>query len=284
MKVVQTKYWHPGDNYLQSISESIRRFVRDGDILVVSEKALSVAKGTLIDERTVRPSLLAQTLAFLGMRLLWGRCLGRLCRFRMETLTRLRTYPLKEGAVHKQVAFRCAGFCQAIKYGSEGGIDMSNLPFSYAALPLKKPLEEAERIQRTVETSTGKKTTVIIADTDLTFSYHNFHFTSRPNALNGIHVFGGAFSFIVGRAFKLRQRATPLAAAGSKLSVEQALNLAEHAHHARGSGAGRTVWDMRHRFRVGFSDVTWEMLETVDHFPLVLMRRSQPQIAKTLMN
>lgn len=39
-------------------------------------------------------------------------------------------------------------------------------------------------------------------------------------------------------------------------------------------GAGRTVWDMSRRFGVDFSNVTWEMLEQVDHFPIVLVRRT----------
>lgn len=281
VKVVKTKYWRPGDDYLRSISESIERFLRSGDILIVSEKALSVAKGNIIDEGEIRPGLLAKTLVVVSTRFLWGRFLGRICHFREETLERLRNYPMKEGSAHKQAVLRCAGFIQALKYGSEGGIDMSNLPFSYASLPLKDPTEEAGYIQRMVGESTGKKIAVIISDTDLTFSYHNFHFTSRPNPIRGIKSFGGAFSFILGRGLKLKQRATPLAVVGLRISVEHALNLVELAHHARGYGAGRTVWDMRRRFRVGFAEVTWEMLEKIDHFPLVLMRETQNQPAKT---
>lgn len=273
VKVVKVRYWRPGADYLSAIADGARRFLRDGDVVVVSEKALSVAEGNIVDEAGVEAGLLAKLLAGFWMRFIWGCFLGRVCHFREESLRRLRSYPLEEGARHKQTALRCAGFLQALKYGSEGGIDMSNLPLSYACLPLKSPREEAQRIRSMLEERLNRKVTVIISDTDSTFSWRGFHFTSRPNPVKGIQSFGGAFSFVAGRALRLRQRATPLAVAGETLSVEWALNLAEAAHHARGYGAGRTVWDMRRRFGVGFSEVTWEMLEKVDHFPLVIIRR-----------
>jgi F420-0:gamma-glutamyl ligase-like protein len=71
----------------------------------------------------------------------------------------------------------------------------------------------------------------------------------------------------------MKQRATPLAVAGPKITVEEALKLAEVAHRFRGHGTGRTVWDMANRFNVDTSDVTWEMLEADPHFPLILIRR-----------
>lgn len=274
VKIVKTNFWRPSEDYLGSISNSTLKFLKDQDIIIISEKALSVAKGNIIDESKVQTGLLAKILATIWMRFFWGYFLGQACNFRLETIVRLRNYPLKEGATHKQMVMRCAGFLQALKYGSEGGIDTSNVPFSYACLPLKNPKEVANNILGEIKERSGKNVTVIISDTDLTFSYHNFHFTSRPNPIKGIKSFGGAFSFIIGRTLKLRQRATPLAIAGSEMSVETALNLVEVAHHARGSGAGRTVWDMKRRFGVDFSKVTWEMLEQVDHFPIVLIRKT----------
>jgi len=241
--------------------------------MVVSEKAISVAKGNVIDESKVKPGLLAELLVRVHMRFFWGHFLGKLCNFKVEPIIRLRKYPIKEGAAHKHTVLRSSGFLQALKYGSEGGIDLSNVPFCYASLPLKNPSEEAESIRREIEAKSGKKITVIISDTDSTFSYRNFHFTPRPNPIKGIKSFGGALSFILGRALKLRQRATPLATAGSKISVEATLDLVEIAHHARGYGAGRTIWDMKRRFGVGFSKITWGMLENVEHFPIVLIRR-----------
>jgi F420-0:gamma-glutamyl ligase-like protein len=72
--------------------------------------------------------------------------------------------------------------------------------------------------------------------------------------------------------FKLRRRATPIAVAGCKLDAENALEIAEIASRTRGHGAGRTVWDMAEKFKVKLADVTWEMLETVKHKPIVIIR------------
>ena len=45
-----TKYWKPGDNYLDIILEALEKKVADGDFVVISEKALSTARGRIIDE------------------------------------------------------------------------------------------------------------------------------------------------------------------------------------------------------------------------------------------
>jgi len=72
---------------------------------------------------------------------------------------------------------------------------------------------------------------------------------------------------------KLRRRATPIAIAGSKLSTDKALTIAEIANKARGFGAGRTVWDMAETFNVDLTDVTWEMLSKIEHKPIVILGR-----------
>jgi F420-0:gamma-glutamyl ligase-like protein len=115
----------------------------------------------------------------------------------------------------------------------------------------------------------------MIVDTDKTYSFGNFHFTPRPKPIEGIHSFGGVFAYLIGRIFRLRRRATPIAVAGCRLSAEEALRIANVANRARGHGAGRTVWDMAERFGVGLDGVSWEMLETVKHKPIVIVRRKR---------
>jgi F420-0:gamma-glutamyl ligase-like protein len=70
----------------------------------------------------------------------------------------------------------------------------------------------------------------------------------------------------------LEKRATPLAVAGSQITTEEALEIAKMANRSRGSGAGRTVWDMAKTFRVTLTGVTWEMLDKVKHQPIVIIR------------
>jgi F420-0:gamma-glutamyl ligase-like protein len=268
----RTAYWEPGSDYVATIIQAIRPHLKNGDFIVVSEKAVSTARGLLIDEAKASPSLSARAIARLWLPLIWGYLLGPLCRFKPPTIRRLRAYPAREGAAHKQVAISYAGPLHALKYGSEGGIDLSNLPLCYAALPLKDSQKVAEFIQRRVVEETGKRSSVMIVDTDSTFSLRNIHFTSRPNPLSGIHYFPGPLFFIFGRALMLRQRATPLALAGAKLDLDEALNIAERSHHARGYGAGRTVWDVATNTQTGIAEVTWELLREIKHYPLVIAR------------
>ncbi|MEM2318981.1 MAG: coenzyme F420-0:L-glutamate ligase [Candidatus Bathyarchaeia archaeon] len=272
---ITTKYWRPGENYLQEIVKSVSGKIRDGDFLVVSEKAISVALGNIVDESSVKPSLNAKIIAKIWMPIIWGYFLGPLCRLRQKLIWQLRKYPRDAGSRHKQVALQYAGLLQALMFGSEGGIDGTNLPYAYVCLPLKNAQAIAEEICRTVSDALGKRVCVIIADTDKTYSLRNFHFTPRPKPIKGIHSFGGFIAYTIGRMLKLKRRATPIAVAGHTLSTEEALTIAELANRARGFGAGRTVWEMAEKFNVDLTSVSWEMLEKIKHKPIVIITNKQ---------
>jgi F420-0:gamma-glutamyl ligase-like protein len=158
-------------------------------------------------------------------------------------------------------------------HGSEGAIDGSNLPYSYVCLPLKNAQTIAQRIQRRIKTELNKEVTVLIVDTDKTYSLRNFHFTPRPKPIEGICSFGGVFAYVLGRFLKLKRRSTPIAVAGSALSVEEALTIAEISNKVRGFGAGRTVWDMAETFNVALTEVSWKMLGKIQHKPIVILKR-----------
>jgi len=269
---VVTGYWRPNEDYLEEIIKHVRGKVEHGDFVVVSEKAISTALNNLVDERKINPSVNAKLIAKFWMRIVWGYFLGRLCRFSQNLLQNLQNYPLTVGSRHKQVALQYAGLFQALMFGSEGGIDGSNLPYSYVSLPLSNAEKIAEKICEEIWLRLKKKVFVMISDTDKTYSFRNFHFTPRPKPVKPIHSFGGVIVYVIGRFFRFKRRATPLAVAGCKISVEQALKIAELANRVRGSGAGRTVWDMAEKFKVDLTDVSWEMLETVKHKPIVIVR------------
>jgi F420-0:gamma-glutamyl ligase-like protein len=273
---VKTCYWRPGEDYLQQIAESIEKKVTDGDFVTISEKAVSTAMGNLVDESAVRPGPAARFLAKYWMRYIWGYILGPLCHLRKDTVQHIRKYPPEEGAAHKQVALEHAGLLQALMMGSEGGIDGSNLPYSYVSLPLENAQDMAREIHDYIRCMLGKKVVVMIVDTDKTYSFRTFHFTPRPNPINGIHWFGGVLAYIIGRLLKMEKRATPIALAGSAralaISVEEALQIAEIANRTQGFGAGRTIWSMAESFRVPLTDVSWAMLDMVEHKPIVIVR------------
>ncbi len=274
---VTTRYWKPGTDWLEEIVKAVEKKVQDGDFVVVSEKALSTARNRIIDESSFRAGSNAKFIAKVWMRFKWGYALGILCHFGPRLLQRLRQYPFEAGSRHKQVALEYAGLLQALMFGSEGGIDGSNLPYSYVSLPLTDAEELAEKIRRTIWKRTAKQVTVVIVDTDKTYTFRNFHFTPRPNPMHGIHAHGAIFAYMAGRALKLRKRPTPLSVAGLKLEAEEALKIANIADRARGPGSGATVWDMAARFQVEATGVTWDMLVKVRHKPIVIVRKAKAQ-------
>jgi F420-0:gamma-glutamyl ligase-like protein len=270
--VVTTRYWRPGEDYLEAITRSVKGKIADGDFVVVSEKAISIALNNIVDESGIKPSLSAKLIARCWMRTVWGYLLSPICHFRQRLSRQLREYPLEAGGSHKQVALRQAGLLQALMFGSEGGIDGSNLAYAYVSLPLENADEIAQRIREKIWLSLREKVIVIIADTDKTYSFRSFHITPRPRPIRGIHSFGGFATYVVGRTLKLKRRATPIAVAGRQIQTEDALKIANIANNARGFGTGRTVWDMAEKFKVKLNEVSWEMLETVKHKPIIIVR------------
>jgi F420-0:gamma-glutamyl ligase-like protein len=209
------------------------------------------------------------------MRLVWGYILGPLSRLRKITIQHIRSYPLNEGSAHKQLALEQASLLEALMFGSEGGIDGSNLPYSLVSLPLRNAQEVAEKTRASIKAKLDKNVAVIIVDTDKTYSFRTFHFTHRPNPIQGIRSLGGFLSYVIGRFFKMSHRATPVAIAGAQIGVEEALEIAEIANRRRGFGAGRTVWDMAARFGVDVTGVTWKMLDKLEHKPIVIVKPYQ---------
>lgn len=271
---LRTKYWKPGTDYVAEVVGALKGKVADGDFVVVSEKAVSTAQGSIVDENAIKPTLTATVLARIWMPFAWGYSLGIVCHFGERLLRRIRQYPSESGSRHKQVALGYAGFSQALMFGSEGGIDGSNLPYSLVSLPLRNPSLVAVALRRQIQQHLGKNVKVIIVDTDKTYTLANFHFTPRPNPMKGINSGGGIVAYVVGRAFRLRKRPTPLAVAGVKLIAEEALTIANVADRARGPGSGATVWDMAARFKVAATRVSWDMLAKVEHKPIVIIRKA----------
>jgi len=206
------------------------------------------------------------------MRKVWPYILGPICHLRQKTIDQLRSYPIEEGSRHKQLALDRGGFLQALMHGSEASIDGSNIPYSYVSLPLENSWKIAQEIQRKVETELRKTVTVVVVDTDKTYSLWGFHFTPHPKPIKGIHSVGGVLAYIAGRSLKLKKRATPLAIVGIQYSTEEAIEIAKIANRTRGSGSGKTVWEMAQKFNVKLTDVSWKMLRTVKHHPIVIIR------------
>ncbi len=269
-----TRYWMPKTDYIREIIHAVRGKVADGDFVIVSEKALSTASNNIVDESKFTPSATAKFIATIWMPFAWGYFIGVACHFGQRLLGRIRAYPAETGSRHKQVALQYSGLHQALMFGSEAGIDGSNLPYSLVSLPLPNSDVAAEAIRMQIKQNLDKDITVVIVDTDKTYSFRNFHFTPRPKPMGGISSYGGLAAYVIGKMLKLRKRPTPLAVAGQRLHAGEALTIANVADRARGPGSGATVWDMAARFKVAPTGVTWDMLTNIKHKPIVIVRRA----------
>jgi F420-0:gamma-glutamyl ligase-like protein len=268
---VRTRYWRPGTDWLDRAMGALATILENGDLVTVSEKAISTAEGLIVDESGVRAGALARLLAVFWTRKIWGGPLGRLTNLRQNTLSRLRSYPVEEGSAHKQVALTHSGFLQSLRHYSEGGIDASNLPFSMVSLPLPEPRSYAEQIRRALA-ERGKRVSVMIVDGDSTYTHRNLHLSPRRVDVPGLIHVGGFLTFVIGRMLGLKSRSTPVAVVGEPMNPDWALTMANVAHRVRGHGAGRTVWDMTETLETGLTGVTWEMLDEIKHFPIVVIR------------
>ncbi len=262
----------PGDSYDEIVAEAVRDLIDDGDVVVVSDKAVAAASGRIVDERRVKPSSLAKFLALFWNRVIWGRFLSIFMGFQSDTIHNLRNYP-PQAAAHKEVALRYAGLLHALRHTSEGGIDLCNLPGVCAAIPLKNPEKAAKRIWEKIYAKTGKRVIVMISDSDRTYSLGPLRVTPLPRAIPGIVAGLGFFAYVFGRKLGEKMRSTPVAMYGGWLGVEKALDIAELADDVRGFGAGETVYEAAARFGVRFGEVTVEMLESIDHYPVVVVKR-----------
>ena len=274
VKAIRTSYWKPGHNYLNTIVNVLKTIkVKDHDILFVSEKAIATARGCIIDEEKIEAGFLARIISRFWMRFVWGHVLGPLCGLRRETIAFLRKYPLDYGARHKEVALRYTGLLNALCFGSEGGIDGSNLPYAYVCLPLSNAKEEVEELRKVVKRELGVEVGVVLLDSDRCYDWKLFYVSPRSMSITGIRSFGGFITYVLSNFLKLKSYPTPVAAAGVDLNLRELLELAQAADKIRGHGAGRNVWEMAERFGTSLIGVTWDMLEKIPHYPLVVARR-----------
>lgn len=272
---LRCRYWRPGTDYISKITERVKNNIESGDIVAVSEKAVSTATGNIVDEAQIKPSILAWFLSSIWTRKIWGGPLGKIAGLKGQTIENLRNYPLEEGAAHKQLALSKAGLLQSLRHYSEGGIDASNLPYAYVSLPLQNPMINASMIRKHILSTTGKEVTVLIMDGDTTYSWRNLHLAPRIVEYPGLIHFGGVITFLVGRFLGFKARQTPIAIAGEPINPDRALWYAKLFHRQCGGGAGRTAWSMSQKMDTSLTGVTWEMLESVEHYPVSIIRVSE---------
>jgi F420-0:gamma-glutamyl ligase-like protein len=114
----------------------------------------------------------------------------------------------------------------------------------------------------------------MIVDGDTTYSWRNLHIAPRRVEFPGLVHLGGFITFIIGKVLRLQARQTPIATSGGTVNPDRALWLARLHHRLCGRGAGRTVWSMSREMETSLTGVTWEMLESVRHYPITVVQFS----------
>ncbi len=153
--------------------------VADGDVVVVTSKIVSKAEGRVVRLEDVVPSDKAQEIA---------EKLGKpaeIVELIMQTSDVVGALPVlelvKQGAI--DVRMLSCNEAKALKVletdasllitllnGSlytDAGIDASNVPPGYVALPPADPMESARRIRESIRSRSGKNVAVLISDTEV---------------------------------------------------------------------------------------------------------------------
>ncbi|MGQ9544109.1 MAG: coenzyme F420-0:L-glutamate ligase [Candidatus Bathyarchaeia archaeon] len=144
----------PGQDILPKIIAGLRRLkvkVKDGDILAVTSKVISISQGRIVRLDTVQPSNLAYALSE---------------KYSLD--------PEYVELIISEADRLYGGTDQAlctIKDGvmiANAGVDRKNVPAGYAVLFPKDPQKVAEDLRRRLYTSTGKYVGVVIVDSRVT--------------------------------------------------------------------------------------------------------------------
>ncbi|MDK2372665.1 MAG: coenzyme F420-0:L-glutamate ligase [Candidatus Korarchaeota archaeon] len=266
------RYWRPEADIIDLILKTYSHDLRDGDFLVISEKALSVALGEIFDESELKAGICVKVATDL-VRKVW-LFIGRICGIK-GPFEEIASLPSDIISRHKALALKVGGIKHFLKPLSEAGIDASNLPLSYVSLPLRNPNRVADYIRERIEEETGRRVNVLIQDTDKSFLLKgsSLILTTRPSEVRGLRDWG-ALSYLLGMCLKGLFKAfpTPVGYSGEKMDPIRLLKIARAAEFSRGWGTGRDVFEMATTFGVQPNGVTWEMVEGSIHFPVVIVR------------
>jgi len=280
---IKTRYLKRGEDYLEVIITALKREIKnglkleDGDFVVISEKFVAIGEDNLIDERNVKVGILAY-LCYLWSKYIWGYILGPLLKTRPDRIKNLRKMPREETLKHKQVVIDNVGLIYALKPASEGGVDLTNVPGTYATLLPKDPERSAERIYSVIKKELNVDVIVMIVDTDATYRFFRWYITALPCAINGIVSGIGVLGYILGKLAGVLKigglcGATPLAITGNeiykKYSLEEILHIADVADRCR-SDPTKSIHQYMERYNT--FEISEEILEKIEHTPIVVVK------------
>lgn len=267
-------YWLPGTDVIRIIYNAYNFLIRNGDTVVISEKALSVAYGNIYDENLIKISFIDKALTYLVSKFFWGRIFYK--PFSSRLISVLRNTDLKLLARHKKLACKIGGVKHLVKPISEVGIDTTNLPYNYVSLPFRNIDEIAKEIHASLVKRFNKTINLLIIDTDKCFKlkHANLALGTRPSSVKGIIDLGGV-AYFIGKYFRkyFIEYPTPVAYEGYDLSLTNLLKICRICEKQRGYGLGRNIIEMMKNLDIKeFSEIRWRDLNKVRHYPAFIIR------------
>jgi F420-0:gamma-glutamyl ligase-like protein len=276
LKVIRVRsgYWYPGTDVYTKIAELVKPVVQNRDFVVVSEKPILIALGSIYDEKLVP----LDPVAVLITRILNSFWLALLRRFSLLTVEEvLRSTPLESLAKHKKLTLKYGSLLHFLKPVSEAGIDASNLPYHYVAIPMRNMSRVAEGVRKTLAERLGVNANVVVIDSDRMVVFKrckSIAIAPRPAEYRRV-VDLGVLSFITRLLLRGRVRLYPtiVAYAGEQYPLRLLLEVAKKADRAVMSGLGRTAIEMlRSLNRTSFDEVKWSDMNKAKHYPIAIVR------------
>lgn len=270
------RYWLPGTDVVKEIVKVYGNTIKNNDIIVLSDKALSTALGNIYDESIISVDPMTSIMTFLTSRILWGYLLRKLFTD-INTIKIVSETPLDLLAKHKKLALYYGGIWHFLKPLSESGIDATNLPYYYVSTPVKNITKIIREIKHSIESRLSVNINILIVDTDSCFVPKNAKFlalATRPSTVRGI-IDLGVVAYILGKVFRnlFERFPTPTAYIGIQFDLYTLLRLARISEKLRGYGIGRNIVEMVRALGMEhFKSVTWLSLRRVRHYPIIVLR------------
>jgi len=189
----------PGDNLIDLIVEAANTQAggfRDGDILVITSKIVSIAEGYILDLNSIKPSKRAMKIArklhmdprFIQLILDLSDDILFVIPFR-ELVERgiVDLRKITENPRNAKEAVERIPYVFVVSRGkqiySDASIDFSNSPPNKVTYLPKNPDRIARKIRDKIRQKTGKDIAVIISDTEIMFPYGSLDFARGASGI-----------------------------------------------------------------------------------------------------
>ncbi len=280
---IKTKYIKRNEDFVPEVINSLKREIKkglkieNGDFIILSEKFVATSENNFVDEKNAIPGFWAY-FCYYWSKYLWGYILGPLLKTRKDRVKNLKRMPKNETLRHKQIVIDNVGLIYALKPASEGGVDLTNVPGSYASLLPKNPKKSAERVYWAIKTELNLDVIVMIIDTDATYRFLKWYITALPYAMDSIVSGIGVLGYFLGKLGGLLNMgglcgATPLAIVGNekykKYSTEELLYISNLADTSQVPFT-KSIHDIMKKYKT--FEITEEVLSELEHTPVVLVK------------